>query len=126
MSVSGREQVQDGTNKQKGFNSTPSSSKHNSMSTSGREQVQDGTNKQRAFNGTHSSSKHNTMSASGRGEVADAIQKQKEFRGLAGWTITNKIITFVEKVFKHKATGTAGAWRFQHFAYGTQIGRAHV
>lgn len=60
------------------------------------------------------------MSASGRGEVADAIQKQKEFRGLAGWTITNKIITFVEKVFKHKATGTAGAWRFvPHFAYGT-------
>lgn len=119
MSVSGRGQVQDGTNKQKGFNSTPSSSKHNSMSTSGRDQVQDGTNKQRTFNGTHSSSKHNTMSASGRGEVADAIQKQKEFRGLAGWTITNKIITFVEKVFKRKATGTAGAWRFQHFAYGT-------
>ena len=119
MSVSGRGQVQDGTNKQKSFNSTPSSSKHNSMSTSGRDQVQDGTNKQKEFNGTHSSSKHNTMSASGRGEVADAIQKQKEFRGLAGWTITNKIITFVEKVFKHKATGTAGAWRFQHFAYGT-------
>lgn len=119
MSISGRGQVQDGTNKQKSFNSTPSSSKHNSMSTSGRDQVQDGTNKQKEFNGTHSSSKHNTMSASGRGEVADAIQKQKEFRGLAGWTITNKIITFVEKVFKHKATGTAGAWRFQHFAYGT-------
>lgn len=119
MSVNGRGQVQDGTNKQKGFNSTPSSSKHNSMSTSGRDQVQDGTNKQKDFNGTRSSSKHNTMSASGRGEVADAIQKQKEFRGLAGWTITNKIITFVEKVFKHKATGTAGAWRFQHFAYGT-------
>lgn len=119
MSVSGRGQVQDGTNKQKGFNGTRSSSKNNSMSVSGRDQVQDGTNKQRAFNGTHSSSKKNSMHASGRGEVADAIQKQKEFRGLAGWTITNKIITFVEKVFKHKATGTAGAWRFKHFAYGT-------
>lgn len=119
MSVNGRGQVQDGTNKQKGFNGTRSSSKNNSMSASGRDQVQDGTNKQKDFNGTHSSSKKNSMHASGRGEVADAIQKQKEFRGLAGWTITNKIITFVEKIFKHKATGTAGAWRFQHFAYGT-------
>lgn len=119
MSVNGRGQVQDGTNKQKGFNGTPSSGKHNSMSTSGRDQVQDGTNKQKDFNGTHSDHKKNSMSASGRGEVADAIQKQKDFRGLAGWTITNKIITWVEKISKHKATGTAGAWRFQHFAYGT-------
>ena len=120
MSVSGRGQVQDGTNKQKSFNSTPSSSKHNSMSTSGRDQVQDGTNKQRAFNGTHSSSKHNTMSASGRGEVADATAKQRNFMGLRGHTITNRIITWVEKIFKHKATGTAGAWRYvPHFAYGT-------
>lgn len=119
MSVSGAGQVQDGTNKQKGFNGTPSSSKKNSMHTDGVGQVQDGTNKQKDFNGTRSSSKRNHMSASGRGEVADAIQKQKEFRGLAGWTITNKIITFVEKIFKHKATGTAGAWRFKHFAYGT-------
>lgn len=123
MSVNGRGQVQDGTNKQKGFNSTPSSSKHNSMSTSGRDQVQDGTNKQKDFNGTHSSSKHNTMSASGRGEVADATAKQKAFMGLTGHTITNTIKTVYETIKKaitgHKATGTAGAWRFQHFAYGT-------
>lgn len=119
MSVNGRGEVQDGTNKQKGFNGTPSSSKHNSMSTSGRDQVQDGTNKQKDFNGTRSSSKHNTMSASGRGEVADATAKQKDFMGLSGHTIINKIITWVEKKFKGKATGTAGAWRFQHFAYGT-------
>lgn len=120
MSVSGRGQVQDGTNKQKSFNSTSSSSKHNSMSTSGRDQVQDGTNKQKNFNETRSSNKRNHMSASGRGEVADATAKQRNFMGLRGHTITNRIITWVEKIFKHKATGTAGAWRYvPHFAYGT-------
>lgn len=123
MSVNGRGQVQDGTNKQKGFNSTRSSSKNNSMSASGRDQVQDGTNKQKDFNGTHSSSKKNSMHASGRGEVADATAKQKAFMGLTGHTITNTIKTVYETIKKaitgHKATGTAGAWRFQHFAYGT-------
>ena len=123
MSVSGAGQVQDGTNKQKGFNGTPSSSKKNSMHTDGVGQVQDGTNKQKDFNGTRSSSKRNHMSASGRGEVADATAKQKDFMGLHGHTIQNTIRTVYETVKKfitgHKATGTAGAWRFQHFAYGT-------
>ena len=123
MSVSGRGQVQDGTNKQKGFNGTRSSSKNNSMSASGRDQVQDGTNKQKDFNGTHSSSKKNSMHASGRGEVADATSKQQAFRRQRGHTIQNTIRTVYETVKKfitgHKATGTAGAWRFQHFAYGT-------
>lgn len=123
MSVNGRGQVQDGTNKQKGFNGTPSSGKHNSMSTSGRDQVQDGTNKQKDFNGTHSDHKKNSMSASGRGEVADATAKQHAFMGLSGHTITNTIKTVYETIKRaitgHKATGTAGAWRFQHFAYGT-------
>lgn len=123
MSVNGRGEVQDGTNKQKGFNGTRSSSKNNSMSASGRDQVQDGTNKQKDFNGTHSSSKKNSMHASGRGEVADATAKQQAFMGLRGHTITNTIKTVYEIIKKaitgHKATGTAGAWRFQHFAYGT-------
>lgn len=123
MSVNGRGEVQDGTNKQKGFNGTRSSSKNNSMSASGRDQVQDGTNKQKDFNGTHSSSKKNSMHASGRGEVADATAKQQAFMGLRGHTITNTIKTVYETIKKaitgHKATGTAGAWRFQHFAYGT-------
>lgn len=123
MSVNGRGEIQDGTNKQKGFNGTRSSSKNNSMSASGRDQVQDGTNKQKDFNGTHSSSKKNSMHASGRGEVADATAKQQAFMGLRGHTITNTIKTVYETIKKaitgHKATGTAGAWRFQHFAYGT-------
>ncbi|OYR87329.1 phage tail tape measure protein [Lactobacillus taiwanensis] len=123
MSVSGAGQVQDGTNKQKGFNGTPSSSKKNSMHTDGVGQVQDGTNKQKDFNGTRSSSKRNHMSASGRGEVADATSKQQAFMGLHGHTIQNTIRTVYETVKKfitgHKATGTAGAWRFKHFAYGT-------
>lgn len=123
MSVSGAGQVQDGTNKQKGFNGTPSSGKKNSMHTDGVGQVQDGTKKQKDFNGTRSSSKHNHMSASGRGEVADATSKQQAFMGLHGHTIQNTIRTVYETVKKfitgHKATGTAGAWRFQHFAYGT-------
>lgn len=123
MSVSGTGQVQDGTNKQKGFNGTPSSSKKNTMHTDGVGQVQDGTNKQKDFNGTRSSSKRNHMSASGRGEVADATSKQQAFMGLHGHTIQNTIKTVYETVKKfitgHKATGTAGAWRFKHFAYGT-------
>lgn len=122
MSTTGASSVANGTSKQKAFNGTPSSSKSNSMHASGRGEVADGTSKQRNFNGTHASSKNNHMHASGRGEVADATKKQHDFMGLTGHTVVNTIRTVVEKVtkfFTGKATGTAGAWRVPHFAYGT-------
>lgn len=117
LSTTGADTVKDGTNKQNTFNKTPASSKNNKMSASGRGEVQDGTNKQRNFNGTRASTKNNHLHASGRGEVADATSKQRDFMATRGHTVINKIVTWVEKIFKHKATGTAGAWR--RFAYGT-------
>ena len=119
MSVSGRGQVQDGTNKQKGFNSTPSSSKKNSMHTDGVGQVQDGTNKQKDFNGTRSSSKHNSMHTNGVSQVQHGIDVQTALSHLNPVHIVNTITTWVSRKLKGKATGTAGAWRFKHFAYGT-------
>lgn len=123
MSNTGASQVQDGTNKQKAFNGISATSKNNHMSTSGREQVQDGTNKQKNFNGTHSSSKSNSIHTSGIGQLKDAIDAMVHWSQQRGHDIVNHVTTFFENVGKaitgKHANGTTGAWRVNHFAYGT-------
>ena len=121
ISTAGTESAKKGATAQKTLNASPSVHKSNSIKTSGISQVKSGSAAQRQFRRLSSSHKRNSMHTTGTAGVRSASAAQRSFRRLGGHHITNTIETVHLTTYKKRkaATGTAGAWNFKHFAYGT-------
>ena len=126
LTAPGTDAVNLATSAQRGLQGTKTQQRNNKLSASGTGQVNGATGAQHGLQGTHTVVHHNRLHASGAGQVRDATGAQHGLEATRSVSRRNVITTVIRHIYEtiKKAItghywGTAGAWHFKQFAYGT-------